>query len=43
MVVTNKTKLKTFSASGGGYASIIEIKEIKNRLSQLGQPIFYIL
>jgi hypothetical protein len=29
MVVTNKTKLKTFSASGGGYASIIEIKKIK--------------
>jgi hypothetical protein len=28
MVVTNKTKLKTFSASGGGYAiSIIEIKK----------------
>jgi hypothetical protein len=42
MVVTNKTKLKTFSASGGGYAiSIIEIE--KNRLSQLRQPIFYML
>jgi hypothetical protein len=41
MVVTNKTKLKTFSASGGAAISIIEIKKNKKAVS-IGTALFFI-